>query len=140
MSYLDNELIKDLSENSIGYDTLSESEHASIVKKINEQIPFSGSKIDWGNLKNSINFGSESSELAILKMANEIKSITDENTIFVSDSACDEAYSISAENLEKALRIFSELPQHTYIVPKSLTWIACISFEGDLDFASFHES
>ncbi|MGA9703747.1 hypothetical protein [Pseudomonas sp.] len=140
MSYFDDELIKDLSKHSIGYAILSEAEHASIVNEINEKAPFSGSKIDWRKLKNSINFESKSSEVAILRMANEIKAITNENTIFVGDSACDEAYSVSAEDLEKALMIFSELPQHTYIVPKSLTWIACISFEGNFDFASFHET
>lgn len=136
MSYLDEELIKDLRDHNILFDILSESEHISIVRKINANIPFSGSKVAWSNLNTSMNLGREPSDFATLRLAEEIRKVADSNLIFVGDSACDEAYSISIEYLEITLKIFSELPQHTYIVTESLTWIACISFEGDLDFAN----
>ncbi|WP_052958841.1 hypothetical protein [Pseudomonas marginalis] len=134
MSYFDEELTADLKIFNICFDILSEIEHASIVSKMNEKLPFSGSKISWSNLEASINFGLASSDLAISRLAEEIRRLTDGDLIFIGDSACDEAYSINSKHIEKAIKIFSELPQHTYVISKSLTWIACISFEGDLDF------
>lgn len=136
MSYFDKEVLSDLSKHNISFDVLTEIEHSSIVREINERIPFSGSKIAWTKLKNSINFSYNPLDLATSRLADEIRKVTDDNLIFVGDSACDEAYSIDPDFLEEALRIFSELPQHTYIVQKSLTWIACITFEGDLNFAN----
>lgn len=136
MSIFDEELITDLNTRNINFDILTDAEHASLVRAMNERIPFSGSKVDWGNLKNGIDFEHESSNSAISRLAEEMRKIDDGNVIFVGDSACDEAYSISLIHIDKALEIFSKIPQHTYIVPGSLTWIACISFEGDLDLAS----
>ncbi|PRA33068.1 hypothetical protein [Pseudomonas poae] len=136
MSYLDEELIADLKASDISFDVVSETEHASIVDKINENVPFSGSKVAWGNIEKSINFGFSSSDLAVSRLADEIGRTAEDTLIFIGDCACDEAYCISLQHVDKVLRIFSQLPQHTYIVSKSLTWIACISFEGDLDFAS----
>ena len=136
MSYFDEEVTADLKAFNINFDILPEVDHASMVSKINETVPFSGSKVAWSSLETSINFGPTSSDLAILNLAKEIQKLTGDNLIFIGDSACDEAYSISPAHIDKALSIFSEIPQHTYIVSKSLTWIACISFEGDLDLAS----
>jgi hypothetical protein len=135
MSYFDDELTAELKALNISFDVLSQTEHASMVVKINEAVRFSGSQIPWNNLKNSVNFGWAPSKKAIAQLAEEIEKLADKDLIFLGDSACDEAYSIGVEYLEKTLRVFSELPQHTYIMPKSLNWIACISFAGYLDFA-----
>lgn len=102
---------------------------------MNSKIPFSSSNINWGNLKNSHIFFNEPLNIATLQLAEKIRELSDGNLIFVGDSACDEAYSITPKNLEQTLKLFSELPQHTYILQNSLNWIACISFEGDIDFA-----
>jgi hypothetical protein len=136
MSYLDDELIADLKRLNINFSILSEAEHAAIVRRINERILFAGSQIAWSALEYSINFGSASSNLAIFMLAKKISAMADDEFIFIGDSACDDAYSVKVEHLEQALRIFSELPQHTYILQKSVAWIACISFEGHLDFAN----
>lgn len=136
MSVFDEEIITDLNTRNINFDILTDTEQASLVRAMNERIPFSGSKVDWSNLKNGIDFKHEPSNSAISRLAGEIRKIDDGNVIFVGDSACNEAYSISLIHIDKALGIFSKTPQHTYIVSTSLTWIACISFEGDLDLAS----
>ncbi|WP_124429836.1 hypothetical protein [Pseudomonas sp. R2-37-08W] len=135
MSYFDDELITELRSHNIAFNILPENDHASIVREINETIPFSGSKIAWSKLNKSINFGGDLPDFSTSKMAKEIKKFADDKIIFLGDSACDEAYCINLEQLEDALRIFSEIPQHTYILQKQLDWIACISFEGDIDFA-----
>lgn len=55
--------------------------------------------------------------------------------IFLGDSAIEYAYSIAIAELRRALDIFAELPQHTYIFPEQLHWIACLAFEGHIDYA-----
>lgn len=135
MNYFDEEIITDLKAFNITFEVLTEADHASIVRNINENVPFSGSKVAWDKLATSNHFGLTSSDLAISHLAKEIQKLNDNNLIFIGDSACDEAYSINLMHIDKALSIFSEIPQHTYIVSKSLTWIACIASEGDLDFA-----
>lgn len=140
MSYLDEELIADLKKLKISFNTLSEVEHNAIARKINESIPFIGNQIAWSTLENSISFGPASSNLAISMLAEKISAVADGELVLIGDSACDDAYSVSVEHLEQILRVMSELPQHTYILQKSLAWIACISFEGHLDFANIVSS
>ncbi|WLH75928.1 hypothetical protein PSH70_10805 [Pseudomonas fluorescens] len=137
MNYFDEELIKDLKKLNITFSILSEAEHNAIVNSINETMPFSGSQIAWSKLKNSINFGFEASNLAISLLTEEINKKTNRKLYFVGD-ACSEGYSIGPEKLGEALKILSELPQHTYIIPEPMTWIACLSFEGHIDFAAIH--
>lgn len=139
MNYFDKILIKDLNDGEIHFNILSEKENASIVRDINKTISFSGSKINWEKLKDGMYFGDEPSAQVIFRLAVQIRKVTDGNLIFIGDSAYDNVYSINPEHLEKALRIFSDLPQHTYITSKSLTWIACMSSEGDVNFASIYE-
>ncbi|MFP3496450.1 hypothetical protein SB759_19660 [Pseudomonas sp. SIMBA_059] len=136
MSHFDEVLIKDLKKNNIAFNTLSPIEQDSVINKIHKHVPFSGSKIIWKSLKSSLNLGSEPSDSSIFLLAEEINKVTSADLIFIGDSACDDAYSIGHEHLTQTLRIFSELPQHTYIVSPEINWIACISFEGHLDFAT----
>jgi hypothetical protein len=136
MSYLDEELIADLKKSNINSSNLSKTEHSAIIRKINEHIPFTGSQIAWSSLENSISFGSTSSSAALSMFAEKINAVADGELIFIGDSVCDDAYLVNVEHIDQTLRIFSELPQHTYILQNSLAWIACISFEGHLDFAN----
>ncbi len=91
MSYFDEEVRSDLSTHNINFDILTEIEHASITKDINERVPFSGSKVSWTSLKTSIHFSREPSDLATSQLADEIRKVADDKLIFVGDSACDEA-------------------------------------------------
>lgn len=135
MNYYDKEVTTDLNALNIKFAILPEADHTSLVNTINDIVPFSVSKVAWEKLETSMNLGRSSSDLAISYLAEEVQKLTSENPIFIGDSACDEAYSVILKHIEKALRIFSTIPQHTYIVSRSLTWIACMSFEGDLDIA-----
>lgn len=125
----------ELRPQNIAFDILPTNDHASTARDINENIPFSGSKITWSKLHKSINFADDLPDLAISRLVREIKKVADNKIIIVGDSACDEAYCINTQQREEALRIFSETPQHTYIIQRNLYWIACISFEGDTDFS-----
>lgn len=136
MSYLDDEIIKDLTHTSIIFDILVAADHDSIVDIINENIPFSGNQIAWNLLKDNIHLGISTSKSSLDLLEKKIKNITEHAVIFIGDST-DHAYAIAINDLEPALQIFSKIPQHTYILQKKPTWIAGISFEGDIDFAAF---
>ncbi|WP_330211393.1 hypothetical protein [Pseudomonas sp. AM4(2022)] len=136
MSYLDDEIINDLKKMSVKFSILSEAEHDLIVELTNETIPFSGSQIAWSFFKEKTYIGPSSSQVTLEKLEKKIKSTTERNVIFIGD-ATDNAYSITTSGLIHALQFFSTTPQHTYILQKPLDWIACISFEGDVDFAKF---
>ena len=101
MNYFDKILIKDLNDGEISFNILSEEESASIVRDINKTISFSGSKINWGKLKDGMYFGHEPSAQVILRLAEQIRKVTDGNLIFIGDSAYDNVYSINPEHLEK---------------------------------------
>lgn len=135
MSYFDEELIKDFEIFDIKFTILSVTEVDAIVDCINETMPFSGSQIAWSTLKNTINFGHKTSDFSLSLLTEEINKVTNDKLHFVGD-ACSKGYSIDHGDLSQAIKIISEFPQHTYIVPEPMTWIACLSFEGDIDFAN----
>lgn len=133
MSYLDDEIINDFKQMNVQFSVPSEAEHDSMVELINETIPFSGSQIAWSSFKEITYIGPSSSHTTLEKLEKKIKSATERHIIFIGD-ATDNAYSITINDLMHSLHFFSKIPQHTYILQKQLDWIACISFEGDVDF------
>jgi len=136
MSYLDDEIVKDFNQLNIEFVILTELEHDLIVEKISATAPFSGNKIAWSLFKQNTHIGPSPSQATLNSLYEKIKATTQHNVIFIGD-ATDNAYSISVRNLMQSLHIFSKIPEHTYILQKQLDWIACISFEGDVDFARF---
>ncbi|CRM09450.1 hypothetical protein [Pseudomonas sp. 37 R 15] len=134
MSYLDDEIVKDLYRLNIEFDIPAEVEHDLIVETINAAVPFSGNQIAWSLFKENTYVGPSSLRSTLEILEKKIKAATKCNVIFIGD-ATDNAYSITCRDLMQSLQIFSKIPQHTYILQKQLDWIACISFEGDIDFA-----
>ncbi|WP_300627830.1 hypothetical protein [Pseudomonas sp.] len=134
MSYLDDEIIKDLNRLNIEFDIPVEAEHDLIVETINAAVPFSGNQIAWSQFKENTYIGLSSLRSTLETLEKKIQAATKQNVIFIGD-ATDNAYSIKCRDLMQSLHIFSNIPQHTYILQKQLDWIACISFEGDIDFA-----
>ncbi|MHC8372942.1 hypothetical protein ACYZT2_19770 [Pseudomonas sp. MDT1-85] len=132
MSYFDEELEKELSELNVDYKKLEKEKHDSFVFEINKKVQFSGSKISWSSLKNSISYDKD--EHSIKLIAEKIKSLNEIEIIFIGDSLIDNAYQVNTENLERTLNVFSEVPQHTYFFSNSLNWIGCINAEGYIDF------
>ncbi len=56
MSYFDDELEKDLTAFNILFEILEPEAHETFVSSINEKLPFSGSKIVWNTIKNSMSY------------------------------------------------------------------------------------
>ncbi|UNM22019.1 hypothetical protein K0P33_11395 [Pseudomonas sp. ArH3a] len=63
--------------------------------------------------------------MALSLLTEEINKVTNDKLYFVGD-ACSKGYSVDHEDLRQAVKIISEFPQHTYIVPEPMTWIACL--------------
>ncbi|MDT3312180.1 hypothetical protein QZR14_12530 [Pseudomonas sp. rhizo66] len=135
MSYFDDELEKDLSNSNITFEKLKPEVHDSFVSSINKKFPFSGSKITWNTLPNSMNYVKKEANQAFIDISKRITTLNASEIIFIGDSLTDKAYKISTANLECALAIFADIPQHTYFFSESLSFIGCISSEGEIDFS-----
>lgn len=138
MNYFEKELTKNLKENNITYIVLTDNEHQNISKEIQKKIKFVGAQIAWTALEKAVNLNNLKRDKALETIAEEILKHTEKNIIFLGDSAIDKAYLISAEDSKIALKIFSEIPQHTYITSENVCWIACISAEGYIDYSEIH--
>lgn len=135
MSLFDEDLEKTLKKHAIPYKQLPDKEQEYFIKKIHEKVTFSGSQIDWKTLRNATELGNSDRPLALNIISEQLCALGIQNIIFIGDSAIEHAYSIKIKNIKKAVEIFAEFPQHTYIFPKRLHWIACLAFEGYIDYA-----
>ncbi|SDU30611.1 hypothetical protein [Pseudomonas yamanorum] len=135
MNYFDNNLVETLNKNGILYERLSDKEQEDFINNIQNKIIFAGSKIDWKALENATELSYMDRPLALTIVAEKLGSLGIQQVIFLSDSAIEHAYSININDIKKALEIFADFPQHTYIFPQSLHWIACLAFEGQIDYA-----
>lgn len=135
MNLFDDDLVKTLKKHAIPYKQLPDKEQEHFIKKIHEKVIFSGSQINWKILKNATELGNANRLLALNIISEQLCSLGVQNVIFIGDSAIEHAYSIKIKNIKKAIEIFAEFPQHTYIFPERLHWIACLAFEGYIDYA-----
>ncbi|MFC6337604.1 hypothetical protein GIR22_17865 [Pseudomonas sp. CCM 7891] len=139
MTYFDEDLTNTLKKIGVVYKQLSESDHKKLIHQIQQKVIFIGNQIDWSTLKNPCNLNSIEKTNALTQISEKLKTLATQNVIFLGDSAIDHAYSIEISDIKEAVDIFSEIPQHTYIFPENLRWIACLSLEGHIDYADFPE-
>lgn len=135
MSYFDDLIIGKLLKNRINHEILTVHDHKAVCEVIRTKANFVGNQINWPTLKNFKSFNHLEKEGALDLLAKTIISHASEKVFFIGDSAMDEAYSTSIKDVRNALGIFTDVPQHLYILPDRLNWIACISSEGNIDFA-----
>lgn len=136
MSYFDDELIADLKQKGIGYETLSSDKREEISSVIQKKARFIGSQIAWKNLNGAKNLNGFNKSEALNLISKTLGRLKTKRVIFLGDSAIDHAYSVDATDTRSVIEIFSEIPQHTYILPEDLSWIACLSAEGYIDCAN----
>lgn len=135
MNYFDTELEKSLKTDNIHYERLPKKDEKNLINKIQQKITFSGSQIDWKILPNATDLSHIDKSLALNEISEKLNSLGVQRVIFLGNSAIEYAYSIAIADLRRALDIFAEFPQHTYIFPEQLHWIACLAFEGHIDYA-----
>ncbi|NIL17434.1 hypothetical protein AU074_06670 [Pseudomonas sp. ATCC PTA-122608] len=135
MNHFDTELEKSLKTDNIHYERLPKKDEENLINKIQQKITFSGSQINWKILQNATDLSHIDKSLAFSEISEKLNSLGVQRVIFLGDSAIEYAYSIAIADLRRALDIFAEFPQHTYIFPEQLHWIACLAFEGHIDYA-----
>ncbi|MCU1752883.1 hypothetical protein [Pseudomonas sp. 6D_7.1_Bac1] len=84
-------------------------------------------------MQSSINFNDNEGDFVLKKISEKIKTLDVAEVIFIGDSATEDAYQVNVLDLEPALEILAEIPQHTYFFSTELSWIACITMEGHVD-------
>lgn len=135
MSYFDDELTEALSHKGIDYKILTGEQHETLSSIIQKKIKFSGSQISWADLNDAKNLSSLNKNEALNAIAEMLGQRRANRVFFLGDSAIDYAYSIDTIDIKSALELISEIPQHSYILPEDLSWIACLSLEGYIDCA-----
>lgn len=135
MSYFDNLIISELLKDGTHHEILTAHDHKAACELIRTKTNFVGSQINWQKLKNFENFNHLKKEDALDLLAKKITDHPSKKVFFIGDSAMDEAYSISTKDIRNALNIFADVPQHLYMLPDTSNWIACISIEGNIDYA-----
>ncbi|MBA1232900.1 hypothetical protein G7013_24945 [Pseudomonas viridiflava] len=133
MSYYDEELTETLAKLNVNYKKLPQGKHDHFVDRINKKFVFNGSKVYWRSLPNSISFERATKE-AKGTIIEKIKTSKPLNIIIIGDSLTEDAYHIGTDDLSILLELFSGIPQHTYFFPEDISWIVCLSLEGQLDF------
>ncbi|KTB98561.1 hypothetical protein [Pseudomonas syringae] len=133
MSYYDKELTEALTQLKIDYKTLSHEKHDHFLDIINKKFVFNGSRICWNLLSNGITFESATKE-ARKTIIEKIKTLKPLALIAIGDSLTDDAYQIGIDDFSTLLELFCEMPQHTYFFPEDVSWIVCLSLQGQLDF------
>ena len=104
--------------------------------RIEDKFPFMGSKINWEQLKSSVEVKADDIN-SILEVKNKLKDImgrfcsdTAIMITVVGDNAMDFALKMSMDSFYENMELIMELPQHVYIAPENFDWCACISMEG----------
>ncbi|MGP0011399.1 MULTISPECIES: hypothetical protein [Pseudomonas] len=132
MNDYDKEFTTWLNSEKISYETIEQSKHDKLIYSINRAFPFSGSKIDWSKTKNSLSFNTQNKDKALLAISQKAADSTSK-IIFIGDSLIHLGYKIKNTDILSVLAEVFEIPQHNYIFPQDLSWIACLSMEGDID-------
>ncbi|WP_323151251.1 hypothetical protein [Pseudomonas glycinae] len=135
MSYFDEELEKELSESSINFEKLKSDAHDNFVSIINKTLPFSGSKISWNSFPNSMSYARSEYDQAFRAISEKLKALRIPEIVFIGDALTESAYKTSTNDFETTMAIFAGIPQHTYFFSDNLSFIGCISSEGEINFS-----
>lgn len=132
MNYYDEEFITWLNNKKITHEIIEQNTHDNFISLIKKIYPFSGSKIEWSKTEKFLNFNMKNKNDAFLEITQKAMKSTSK-IVFIGDSLTHFGYKIKNIDISLALSEIIEIPQHNYIFPQDLSWIACLSMEGDID-------
>lgn len=135
MNYFDEEFTQQLAAENIPSRVLLPAEEETLTHAIISHFPFSSGRIRWDAIPGSVHFENDG-EANLKALSSLVKSTGAANVIFIGDSLTEIAYSINTKHIDAALKLFLEIPQHNYALPEDLSWIACMSMEGYMDFGA----
>ena len=109
------------------------------VDKVNANLPFAGSRVDFELLDEyqRMFFDENEALVAFVKnIAMEVGIAPDEKVVYVGDNVSNLTYIFSFKYLEKVIvDILDNIPEHHYFLSERMKWILYISYEDCAEFA-----
>jgi hypothetical protein len=109
------------------------------VDKVNANLPFAGSRVDFELLDEyqRMFFDENEAIVAFVKsIAMEAGIAPDEKVVYLGDNVSNLTYIFSFKYLEKViLDILDNIPEHHYFLSEKKKWILYISYEDCAEFA-----
>ncbi len=114
------------------------SQHCRLIEK---RFPFSGSKISWEQVPNSINIYLKDEEKLLITVLDLISELEEkdfinskENIIVVGDGQFDFSYKLELEDLKTILKKIIDLPQHLYLMQENANWVLAVTSQRYIGF------
>ena len=109
------------------------------VDKVNTNLPFAGSRVDFELLDEyqRMFFDENEAVVAFVKsIVMEAGIAPDEKVVYLGDNVSNLTYIFSFKYLEKViLDILDNIPEHHYFLSERMKWILYISYEDCAEFA-----
>ena len=109
------------------------------VDKVNANLPFKGSRVDFELLDEyqRMFFDENEAIVAFVKsIAMEAGIAPDEKVVYLGDNVSNLTYIFSFEYLDKVIvDILDNIPEHHYFLSQDMKWILYISYEDCAEFA-----
>ena len=109
------------------------------VDKVNANLPFVGSRVDFELLDEyqRMFFDENEAVVAFVKsIAMEAGIAPDEKVVYLGDNVSNLTYIFSFKYLEKVIvDILDNIPEHHYFLSERMKWILYISYEDYAEFA-----
>ena len=109
------------------------------VDKVNANLPFAGSRVDFELLDKHqrIFFDENEAVVAFVKsIAMEVGIEPDEKVVYLGDNVSNLTYIFSFKYLDKVIvDILDNIPEHHYFLSERMKWILYISYEDCAEFA-----
>ena len=137
-NFYDLELIKILEEHIENGD-FQIIESNIYVDKVNANLPFAGSRVDFEQLEEyqRMYFDDYETLVPFIKdIATKVGIKPDEKVVYVGDNVSNLTYIFSFEYLDKVIvDILDNIPEHHYFLSQDMKWILYISYEDCAEFA-----
>ena len=108
------------------------------VDKVNANLPFAGSRVDFELLDEyqRMFFDENEAIVAFVKnIAMEVGIAPDEKVVYLGDNVSNLTYIFSFKYLEKVIvDILDNIPEHHYFLSERMKWILYISYEDCAEF------
>ena len=109
------------------------------VDKVNANLPFKGSRVDFELLDEyqRMFFDENEAVVAFVKnIAMEVGIAPDEKVVYLGDNVSNLTYIFSFKYLENVIvDILDNIPEHHYFLSERMKWILYISYEDCAEFA-----
>ena len=137
-NFYDLELIKILEEHIENGD-FQIIESNIYVDKVNANLPFKGSRVNFEQLEEYQRIFFDDYETLVLfirDIATKIGIKPDERVVYMGDNVSNLTYIFSFEYLDKVIvDIVDNIPEHHYFLSQDMKWILYISYEDCAEFA-----